>query len=181
MPASATASRNASRCPGLQWYVTNHVSIFDSSRFEILFDDPAHIVGERRVPLTNEAIYKFEKTRDAFNHPTVMFRKSTVERAGGYSDYKKNQDSDLWIRLMSQHAVCMNLEEALVYFRFDEDTYQRRKNWHNIKTLLDIRYRAWKSGFNTMGEFLFLAAAQLGIFVMPEWVQKFVYRNFLRS
>ena len=143
--------------------------------------DMGHIVGERSVPLTNEAIYRFEKTRDSFNHPTVLFRKSTIERVGGYSDYKKNQDSDLWIRLMSENAVCMNLGEALVYFRFDEDTYQRRKNWHNIKSLLDIRYKAWKSGFNTLGEFLFIAAAQLGIYVMPAWFQRFVYKSFLRS
>lgn len=143
--------------------------------------DMSNIVGERKVPLTNDAIYKFEKTRDSFNHPTVIFKKSTIERVGGYSDYKKNQDSDLWIRMMKANAVCMNLGEALVYFRFDEDTYQRRKNWYNVKTLLDIRYKAWKSGFNTLGEFLFIAAAQLGIYVMPTWFQKIVYKGFLRS
>ncbi len=140
-----------------------------------------NIVGERKVPLTNEEIYSFERTRDAFNHPTVIFKKSTVERAGGYSDYKKNQDSDLWIRLMNHNAVCLNLPETLVFFRFDEDTYRRRKKWNNVKTLIDIRYKAWRSGFNTLGEFLFIAAAQLGVYVMPEWFQRFIYKSFLRG
>ena len=51
-----------------------------------------NIVGERSVPLTNEEIYNYSKKRDPFNHPTVMYRKSAVEAAGCYSDYRKNQD-----------------------------------------------------------------------------------------
>ncbi len=140
-----------------------------------------NIVGERKVPLTNEEIYNFEKIRDSFNHPTVIFRKSTVERAGGYSDYKKNQDSDLWIRLMKNGAVCMNLSETLVYFRFDEDTYRRRKTWNNVKSLIDIRYNAWKSGFNTLGEFLFIAMVHVCVYIMPASFQRCIYRYILRS
>ena len=140
-----------------------------------------NVIGERKVPVTNEEIYRFEKIRNAFNHPTVMYKKTVIEQAGGYADYKKNQDLDLWNRLMGNHAVCMNLVEALVYFRFDEETYRRRKTWYTVKTLIDIRYRAWRRGFNTLGEFLFVSAAQLSIYVMPEWFQRFVYKSFLRS
>lgn len=139
-----------------------------------------NIVGERRVPLTNEEIYKFSKKRDPFNHPTVMYRKSAVLAAGGYSDYRKNQDTDLWIKMLRNNAVCMNIEEPLFRFRFDENTYKKRRSWTNTKTLISIRYKAWKTGFNTFGEFLSVAAAQLCVFILPTGFQKFVYRKILR-
>ena len=139
-----------------------------------------NIVGERKVPLTNEEIYKFAKKRDPFNHPTVMYRKSAVENAGGYSDYRKNQDTDLWIKMLSNGACCMNLEKPVFRFRFDEGTYKKRKSWINTKILIEIRYKAWKSGFNSFIEFLMVATAQFGMYIMPVQFQRFLYQKILR-
>lgn len=139
-----------------------------------------NIVGERKVPLTNEEIYKFAKIRDPFNHPTVMYRKSAVEAAGCYSDYRKNQDTDLWVKMLSNGVTCMNLAEPLFRFRFDEGTYQKRKSWTNTRNLIEIRYKAWKSGFNSLGEFLMVACVQTGMYVLPVGFQKFLYQKILR-
>lgn len=139
-----------------------------------------NIVGERKVPLTNEEIYRFAKKRDPFNHPTVMYRKSAVERAGCYSDYRKNQDTDLWIKMLSNGVNCKNLSEPAFRFRFDEGTYKKRKSWVNTKILIEIRYKAWKSGFNSFGEFLMVASAQLGMYILPVGFQKFLYQKILR-
>ena len=143
--------------------------------------DVEHIVGERKVPLTNSQIHAFAKRRDPFNHPTVMYKRSSVLKAGGYADYRKNQDTDLWIKMLSNRAVCMNLAKPLLYFRFDQGTYQKRKSWLNTKILLQIRYRAWKSGFNSLWDFMLVAGAQLGIYFMPIELQRWVYRKVLRK
>ena len=129
---------------------------------------------------TNEEIYKFAKKRDPFNHPTVMYRKSAVEAAGCYSDYRKNQDTDLWIKMLSNGVICMNLADPVFRFRFDESTYKKRKSWINTKILIEIRYKAWKSGFNSFGEFLVVATAQLGMYILPVGFQKFLYQKILR-
>lgn len=142
--------------------------------------DIDNVIGCREVPLTNEEIYKFAKKRDPFNHPTTMFRKSTVEKVGCYSGYWKNEDTDLWIRMLKNNAVCMNLEEHAFRFRFDERTYERRKSWMNTITLIEIRYRAWRSGFNSFFEFFEVVLAQLAIYILPIRFQKFLYRKILR-
>lgn len=139
-----------------------------------------NIVGERKVPLTNEEIYKFAKKRDPFNHPTVMYRKGAVQAAGCYSNYRKNQDTDLWIKMLSNGVTCMNLADPVFRFRFDEGTYKKRKSWINTKILIEIRYKAWKSGFNSFGEFLMVAIAQLGMYILPVGFQKFLYQKILR-
>ncbi|MDK9560462.1 glycosyltransferase [Gallibacterium anatis] len=143
-------------------------------------DDINNIVGYRKVPLNNKQIYQFAKKRDPFNHPTVMYRKSLLEKVGKYSDYRKNQDTDLWIRMLQNHAECLNLDGDLFRFRFDEGTYEKRKSWVNTKILIEIRYKAWKSGFNSLGDFFLIACSQTTIYLLPKFIQKILYQYILR-
>lgn len=143
--------------------------------------DENNIVSTRLVPETNEEICKFAKKRDPFNHPTVMYRKSKVLACGGYSNLRKNQDTDLWIRMLMNGCKAMNITQPLLLFRFDEDTYQRRKNWTNTKLLIFIRYNAYKIGFSSLFDFIKIASVQLLIFIMPVWFEKIIYQKFLRS
>ena len=144
-------------------------------------DDIENIVGCRNVPYSNDDIYSFAKKRDPFNHPTVMYRKATVIEAGMYSDYRKNQDTDLWIKMLSNGAECMNLKEHVFRFRFDEGTYKKRKSWVNTKILLEIRYKAWQSGFNSFFDFLLVAVMQAGVYCLPVDFQKWLYTKVLRK
>lgn len=142
---------------------------------------PDNMVGRHDVPLSNDEIHRFAKRRDPFVHPTVMFRKSAILQIGGYASYRKNQDTDLWLRLLATGVECLNLPEPLLLFRFDENTYRKRKSWLNTKNLLSIRHKAWKSGFTTFPEFLSVAVAQLALFVLPVGFAKFLYKTFLRK
>lgn len=142
--------------------------------------DINNIIGERKVPLANSDIYKFARTRDPFNHPTVMYKKSKVMESGMYGNYRKNQDTDLWIKMLSHGANCMNLNDDLFRFRFDKNTYKKRKNWINTKLLIQIRKNAFKNGFCTFLDFIKVFFAQIGVFIVPVRVQEFIYRNLLR-
>lgn len=142
---------------------------------------PDNVVGQRDVPLDNETIHKYNHRRDPFNHPTVMYRKSKVMKFGPYGNYRKNQDTDLWIKLLSNGCKGVNCSEYLLMFRFDEGTYKKRKSWINTKCLLDIRKKAWKSGYSTFWDYAFVAVAQIGIYILPESFQKFVYTKVLRK
>jgi len=65
-------------------------------------------------------------------------------------------------------------------FRFDEGTYKKRKSWVNTKLLIQIRKEAWKSGFCSFADYMVVAVAQLGVYVLPVGFQKFVYTKVLR-
>ncbi len=141
---------------------------------------PENEVGRRNVPLDNDSIHRYARKRSPFNHPTVMYKKSRVEAVGGYGDLRKNQDADLWIKMLSQGAECRNMDEHLLQFRFDEGTYKKRKNWIHTKLLIGIRWRAYKSGFCSFVDFLQVAVMQMAIYLMPVPFQKFVYKKILR-
>lgn len=142
--------------------------------------EPNNKVGKRNVPLDNESIHKYCKKRDPFNHPTVMYRKSKVEAVGCYGNLRKNQDTDLWIKMLENGAVCKNLPEYLLRFRFDEGTYKKRKNWLNTKLLIEIRWKAFRTGFCSFIDFVEVAGAQMAIYLLPVGFQEFVYKKILR-
>lgn len=142
--------------------------------------DISNIVGKRDVPLSNHEIHAYARRRDPFNHPAVMYKKDAVMRYGPYGNYRKNQDTDLWIKLLSNGCKGRNIDEYLLMFRFDENTYRKRKSWTNTKLLIGIRRNAYKIGFSSFSDYIIVAASQLGIYLMPTRFQKFIYQNFLR-
>ena len=141
---------------------------------------PDNVVGERGVPFDNEGIHKYARRRDPFNHPTVMYRKSKVLEFGPYGDYRKNQDTALWIDMLSNGCKGANCQEYLLMFRFDEGTYKKRKSWINTKLLIKIRKDAWKRGFCSFGDYVVVSVVQIAIYVLPVKFQKFVYKKILR-
>ncbi|WP_434566503.1 glycosyltransferase [Vibrio chagasii] len=52
-------------------------------------------------------------------HPTVIFRKSSILRIGGYSETtpRRQDDYELWIRAASRGLIFSNLPEKLIYYR----------------------------------------------------------------
>lgn len=143
-------------------------------------DDPSNVVGKRPVPTNHKDILKFDKRRDPFNHPTVMYRKSKVLKYGPYGNYRKNQDTDLWIKLLSNGCKCANTKEELLMFRFDDGTYRKRKSWLNTKSLISIRWNAYRIHYCSLLDFLVVAVTQIGIFVLPENFQRFIYSQLRR-
>ena len=77
------------------------------------FSSPHQILSTRKVPCGGMDIYEFAKRRSAFNHPVVMYRKSKVLEHGGYSDLRRNQDVDLFGRMLFHGCQAENIGESL--------------------------------------------------------------------
>lgn len=139
------------------------------------------VVSVRAVPEKHEDIYNFAKKRSAFNHPAVMYRKSKVLENGGYSDLRRNQDVDLFGRMLFSGCKAENIGESLIYFRSNDDLAKRRKSWENTKSYIDTIKRLWKMGYSSFSDYVIVAVAQTGMFLMPVKIQHWVYKNFLRK
>ena len=142
---------------------------------------PDNIISQRKVPLTSEAIYNFAKKRSAFNHPAVMYRKSAVMAEGGYSDLKRNQDVDIFGRMLFKGHKAENIDEALLWFRSSDELAARRKSWENTKSYIDTIKKFWKMGYSSFADYAKVAVAQTGMFILPASMQNWVYKKFLRK
>lgn len=153
--------------------VGSWIDEFDSNTKEIK--------STRKVPKSTAEIYKFAKRRSAFNHPTVMYKKSSVLKFNGYKNLRLNQDIDLFGRMLYGGCEAENIQESLLLFRINEDTLKRRKNWQNTKLYLKTMFNLYKIGFSSIFDFIFTSIAQFAMFVMPISIQKILYERILRK
>lgn len=151
------------------------------SSVDEFYSTPDEVVSRRVVPTEHKDIYEFAKRRSAFNHPAVMYKKSKVLAVGGYGDLRRNQDVDLFGRMLFSGCIAGNIEESLLYFRSNDDLAKRRKSWENTKSYIDTIKKFWKMRYASFGDYLMIAVAQTGMFLMPVKVQHWVYKTFLRK
>lgn len=151
------------------------------SHIDEFVGDPSNIVSSRKVPLTSEEIYHFAKRRSAFNHPAVMYSKTTVLENGGYADLKRNQDVDLFGRMLFNGYQGENIDESLLWFRTSDELAKRRKSWGNTWSYITTIYRFWRMGYSNLGDWLLVSFAQIGMWLIPVKMQYLIYKKILRK
>lgn len=143
--------------------------------------DAEHPFSIRSVPESNESIRTFAKRRQPFNNVTVMYRKAAVIAVGGYSNLLRNEDYDLYIRLLANGYYAENLPIILVNARVDEATRRHRASKDTLIGCVQSRWRAFRSGYSSFRDFLFCVAGQFAICISPGIVQEKIYSKYLRS
>lgn len=145
-------------------------------------DAPCNIVGRREVPLSNEEIYDFMKSRCALNHMTVMFRKDVVMKVGNYQDWFWNEDYYLWIKMMMAGCKFANLPDTLVNVRVGKDMYARRGGYKYFKSELGIQWLMLKKKIISWPRFIYNVLGRWCIQVMlPNHIRGFVFRRMFRK
>ena len=144
-------------------------------------DHPDNIVGKRNVPLSNEDIYQYMKSRCGLNHVTVMFRKDAVMKAGNYQDWFWNEDYYLWVRMMLAGCKFANLPDVLVNVRSGKDQYARRGGMRYFKSEEGIQRLMLKNQLVSLPRYLFNVSARFAVQVlMPNWLRGFVFQKLFR-
>lgn len=101
-------------------------------------NDVSDVSGKRSVPAEHGEIAAFLKKRNAFNHPTVMFKKSSVLKAGNYRGRHLVEDYDLWLRMLADGCRFLNLPDTLVCMRVSPGMYDRRGGIEYFRSLKDL-------------------------------------------
>lgn len=145
------------------------------------YDDPNKIISKRIVPTKHNEIYEFARRRSPFNHPTVMYKKGKVLKYGGYGDLRRNQDVDLFGRMLFSGCKAANLNESLLLFRSNESLSKRRRSWVNTRSYITTIRKFWKLGYSSFADYAIIAIVQTIMFVCPLRVQNWLYKKFLRK
>lgn len=142
--------------------------------------DPARPFALRCVPEHNEMIRKFARRRQPFNNQTVMYRKNAVLAVGGYSNLPRNEDYDLYIRMLAAGYEAENLPQPLVKVRVDRDAAHRRASLATLKGCFCSRWRAYRIGYTSLWDFIYCITGQFVIFICPYQLQNLIYSKLLR-
>ena len=141
--------------------------------------DTDEIVGQRVPPTGAEKIARYARMHDPFNHPTVVYRRSAVQAAGGYGDLKLMEDYALFARMLQNGARAVNVAEPLVYYRVGESAFKRRGGAQLLRSELRLQREFRRRGFTTPAQYLRNVVIRGGYRLIPWWVRRAVYRPIL--
>jgi len=144
-------------------------------------DSIQDVVGRRTPPTDPDEIRRVIRFRDPFNHPTVVYRRSAVHAAGGYTDLPLLEDYLLFTRMVEGGAVPANLPDPLVYYRVGEGAYARRGGRALLRSELALQRRFRELGLTTRREYLRNVVVRGGYRLVPEGVRKVAYRRLLAN
>lgn len=133
------------------------------------------------LPEQHDEIYKFSKRRCPFRHPSLLYKKNEVLKAGNYRKFYLCEDYDLYVRMLRSGCVCYNIQEVLVYMRIGEDFYKRRGGWKYMKTILKFKNEQLKIGYFSFFDYLRSTIPHIIVCLLPNTFRDWIYRNLLRK
>ena len=142
-------------------------------------ETPDKIVAQRTVPLTDAEIKKYQRRRDGLNHVTVMFKKSTVLRAGNYQSCLLMEDTLLWANMFNAGATAMNIDDSLVYVRIGKDMFERRGGFAYYKKYKQGRKKVRETGFISAWDYRYTLMVQLVVALIPNKLRGWIFKKLL--
>ncbi|MBS0958853.1 glycosyltransferase [Leuconostoc pseudomesenteroides] len=145
------------------------------------FDEKLEFKARRTLPLNNDDIVQFSKLRSPLNHPTVMFRKSSVMKAGNYQNTFLMEDYDLWMRMIEKNMIFHNIEQDLVYMRAPKDMYRRRGGFKYLSVYHEFRKRLLRKHLISYKDYYKSMIGMSISSLMPNIFREKLYKKLLRN
>lgn len=135
----------------------------------------------KSVPTTNDEIRQFAQKRCPFNHMTVAYKKSVINKLGGYQHHLFMEDYNLWLRVIGAGYIVANLPDIVLYARVGNGMHARRKGLEYIKSekqLLNLK-KQLKLQNPIHANILFLIRSAFRL--VPSSLLGTFYNSFLRK
>ena len=135
----------------------------------------------RKVPLEDMQIKQYLKIRSPFNHPTVMFKKEDILKAGNYQTFYQMEDYYLWARLVKANYQMKNIPEILLNFRTDKNMFARRGSYKYFKSNKEVSKQMLKMKIINYPYYLFnITVRFITQVLMPNNIRTLFYKKVLR-
>lgn len=145
-------------------------------------DTPDNVVGKRIVPLEDSEIKEYMQRRCPMNLVTVMFKKSSIEKVGGFIDWYCEEDYYLWLRMALANMKFRNVDDVLVNVRVGKEMYQRRGGVKYFKSEAKLQKYMLDNKIIGFPRYLISVIERLILQVlMPNKMRSFIFQKLARS
>lgn len=124
----------------------------------------------------HEEIKRYSRKRNPFNHMTVVFRKSVIEKVGGYQHHFLMEDYNLWLRVISSGYKTHNLKDVLVRVRAGNNMLIRRKGLRYIKSEIQLAKLKYTLDLDSITGVISCALLRIVPRLLPVSLLKQVYK-----
>ncbi len=140
-------------------------------------------IAVRKLPKTHKEILKYAQWRCPFNHMTVMYRKSVLEKLGNYKNYGAvGDDYELWARFLVNGYKSANIQESLVDARTGVDFFgKRRRGFKYFKNEVREINDLYKLGLINPLQYGFHFTMKAVVRFSPPFVVKLIYKGIRKT
>lgn len=120
------------------YFYDEHPFLDMAGSFDTMIDENGSVITPvMEEPTSYEEIKRLIWTCP-FSHPTMSFKKSSIQKVGSYNPDSgpRQDDYELWFRCIAGGLYAMNYPEPLLYYRFFNDSLQKnnvRVGWWRMK------------------------------------------------
>ena len=139
-----------------------------------------NLISKRIVPIEDKDIKKEMVKRCAFNHSTVMYKKSKIIEVGNYSNKRTMEDYDLWIRCTKKGYKMHNLPMVLTKNRTGDNMYKKRAGKKYIKTIIEIENLLYSLNMINIFQKWYNIIVRAIVAIVPAKIRKIIYIKILR-
>ena len=170
------------RCEKQVRYFADHpdISVLGGAISEFQ-TDPAVTYAMRTVPLEHTDIVAFSKSRNPFNHMSVMYRKEHILAAGNYQHFPYLEDYFLWIRVFIKGYRGHNLSDVLVDARVGNGMINRRSGVEYAKTQKNLFSYMLQKGYISRPQYIKAVTGRSVMAIAPGFLKELVYEKILRK
>lgn len=170
------------RCEKQLKYFENNSNLDIVGSYEVEFENRMEeVVSVHKVPERENEIKEAMRRRCSILHPTVIYKKEAVLKAGNYRDIRLYEDYDLFLRMVLENNCCSyNVQEGLYYMRINSDFYKRRGGISYLKTVVCFKFRQYRKRYISLMDFIVSAGGQAVVCLMPNSLRRKFYIRFLR-
>lgn len=164
-------------------FMSNPKLILIGSNVSEFEDNPLKICQIKKMPITGKEIKKHSKLRNPFNHPTVMFKKSAIQKSGFYQHMPFFEDYYLWLRMLKifPEDSFENIDKSLVLMRTNEDLYSRRGGFSYVVDNFRFRKNCVKENLLEIKYASIATCISIVVSIVPNKIRKKIYINHLRN
>ncbi len=160
--------------------VENGIDLVGSALLEF-GSGPEDIVGRRVPPIDPDEIVRYARFHQPFNHPTVVYRRSVVQAAGGYRHLALMEDYLLFAKMIDGGARVGNVEDPLVLYRVGDGAYGRRGGVALLKSESALQRKLRVMGFTSRTQFMRNVVVRGGYRLVPVRIRTAAYRRIIAT
>lgn len=134
----------------------------------------------KKMPVKNEELLKYAKSRNPFNHPTVMYKKQAVLECGGYLEEQRGEDFALFTKMLFKGYKGMNISQPLLKYRATKQQYDRRTSKSDLNAVMNVMKRNLDEGYITKWDYIRVKIRQYIALLLPWKIGGFLFKLFYR-
>lgn len=139
------------------------------------------ITALKTMPINPNEIKDYAKRRNPFNHPSVMFKKSSVQKNGGYPEGIRGEDFFLFTKMIFNNCKGYNIPEPLLKYRAITNQFERRTSKADSDAVIKVMKSNYKNGYISLLDLLYVIVAQNAGRLLPKKFAKIIYKKLYRS